>query len=69
MLSNVAGAGGLDRARAAGLATATVPHRDFPDRAAFEARVTEALEAAGAELVCLAGFMRLLTPRLRRTLA
>ncbi len=62
VLSNIAGAGGLARAEAAGIATATVPHRDFPDRAAFEAQVTAMLEQAGTELVCLAGFMRLLTP-------
>ncbi len=62
VLANVAGAPGLARAEAAGIPTATVPHRDFPGRGAFEARVTAALETAGAELVCLAGFMRLLTP-------
>ena len=62
VLANVAGAGGLGRARAAGIPVSTVAHRDFKSREPFEARLTEVLEQAGAELVCLAGFMRLLTP-------
>lgn len=62
VLSNNADAQGLERAVAAGIGTAVVNHRDYPDRPAFEADVTAALEAAGVELVCLAGFMRLLTP-------
>lgn len=61
VLSNVADAGGLDRARAAGIPTATVSHRDFPDRPAFEDAVHDTLVAAGVEIICLAGFMRLLT--------
>ena len=62
VLSNVPGAQGLDRARASGIATLTVDHRDFAGRESFEDRVTSQLMEAGAELVCLAGFMRLLTP-------
>jgi phosphoribosylglycinamide formyltransferase-1 len=61
VMSNVPGAAGLDRARDAGIETATVSHRDFPDRESFEARVTAVLEKAAIDLVCLAGFMRLLT--------
>jgi len=61
VVSNVPGAPGLARAEAAGIAHRTVDHRAFADRAAFEAEVTGALEAAGVELVCLAGFLRLLT--------
>ena len=61
-ISNVAGAGGLARAEAAGIPTATIPHREFETREAFEAEITAALRRAGVELVCLAGFMRLLTP-------
>ncbi len=38
-----------------------IPHRDFPDRAAFDHALDLALREAGVELVCLAGFMRLLT--------
>lgn len=62
VLSNRADAGGLERAREAGLATAVVDHKTFPDRASFDAAVDARLRAAGVEIVCLAGFMRLLTP-------
>ena len=61
VLSNEQGAAGLERARAFGIETATIDHRGFPDRAAFDAAVTARLEAAGVDLVCLAGFMRLFT--------
>jgi phosphoribosylglycinamide formyltransferase-1 len=62
VLSNQADAAGLDFAREAGIATAVVPHRDFPDRAAFDAAMDAGIRKHGAELVCLAGFMRLLDP-------
>jgi len=63
VLSNKADAYGLERARQAGIATAVVSHRDFPgDKAGFEAAMDAHLDAAGVELVCLAGFMRLLSP-------
>ncbi len=56
-------AGGLAVAAAAGIATAAVPHKPFGrDRAAHEAALSARLEAAGVELVCLAGYMRLFTP-------
>lgn len=61
VLSNVPGAAGLDRAARAGIPTATVDHRGFTSRAAFEAALNERLLSADAGLVCLAGFMRLLT--------
>ncbi|MCB9524472.1 MAG: phosphoribosylglycinamide formyltransferase [Myxococcales bacterium] len=61
VISNRPGALGLKRAEAAGVPAAVVDHRAFPDRAAFEAALHGALTACGAELVCLAGFMRLLT--------
>ncbi|QNT71071.1 phosphoribosylglycinamide formyltransferase [Defluviicoccus vanus] len=61
VISNESDAYGLQRARAAGIATHTVDHRDFASRAAFEDALTAALAARGVELVCLAGFMRLLT--------
>jgi phosphoribosylglycinamide formyltransferase-1 len=60
--SNRPDAFGLERARRAGIPAVTVDHRAFGSREAFEAEVDAALRAAGAELVCLAGFMRLLTP-------
>jgi phosphoribosylglycinamide formyltransferase-1 len=51
---------GLARAAEAGIATEVVQRRDHGDRASFEAALTAALEGAGVELVCLAGFMRVL---------
>lgn len=63
VLSNRPDAGGLARAAEMGLAVACVDHRDFAgDRAAFEAALSRPLAAQDAELVCLAGFMRVLTP-------
>ncbi len=61
VVSNLADAPGLEKARELGLATALVPHRDHTTREAHEARVLEALAAAGAEWICLAGYMRLLS--------
>ena len=62
VISNNAEAGGLARARAAGIKAAAIDHRPFgKDRAAHEARLQAALEAAQVELVALAGYMRVLT--------
>ncbi len=61
VLSNRPDAKGLERAAAAGIPTSVVPHRDYETRAAFEAALTETLSESGVELVCLAGFMRVLT--------
>ncbi|HEY7609410.1 MAG TPA: phosphoribosylglycinamide formyltransferase [Alphaproteobacteria bacterium] len=62
VLSNEAGAAGLARAQAAGIATRVLDHRDFnKDRPAFERALTAALDEAGVEFVCLAGFMRILS--------
>jgi phosphoribosylglycinamide formyltransferase-1 len=67
VLSNEPAAEGLARARAAGIATAVVDHRRFgKDREAFERALHAELQAHRIELVCLAGFMRLLTPWLVR---
>jgi phosphoribosylglycinamide formyltransferase 1 len=63
VLSNVADAGGLAKAEAHGIATAVVDHRPFgKDRAGFEAALSATLEAAAPDIICLAGFMRILTP-------
>ena len=62
VVSNRPGAGGLEKARALGVPTATVDHRDYPDREGFEAALTAALEPARPDILCLAGFMRVLTP-------
>ena len=60
VISNRAEAPGLARAARAGVPTQVIAHRDHPDRAACDAAMTAALGAAGVELVCLAGFMRML---------
>lgn len=62
VVSNRADAFGLERARRAGIPASAIPHRGFSDRAGFDAAIDAALREAGVELVCLAGFMRLLTP-------
>ena len=62
VISNRADAGGLERARREGIATRIIPHKEYSSREAFDAAVDTALRTAGVEFVCLAGFMRLLTP-------
>lgn len=62
VLSNKADAAGLDFAREAGIPTAVLSHRDYADRLAFDAALDARLRDDGIEIVCLAGFMRLLTP-------
>ncbi len=61
VISNKADAGGLERAKAAGITTKVIPHKEYANREAFDAALDGALRGAGVELVCLAGFMRLLT--------
>lgn len=63
VIANVPGAGGLERAEKAGIATAIIDHRDFDGRAPFEDALHAELSDAGIDLICLAGFMRLLTER------
>ncbi len=62
VLANRADAGGLDHAAAAGIPHHVVDHRDYTDGIAFERHLSSTLEAADIELVCLAGFMRVLSP-------
>ncbi len=63
VLSNVPDAGGLAIAAASGIATATVDHRAFSrNREAFEQAMQAELERHRVDIVCLAGFMRILTP-------
>ena len=62
VISNVAGAKGLDIAAAHGVPTRVVEHRRFPTREAFDAALSAAIDEFRPRLVALAGFMRVLTP-------
>jgi phosphoribosylglycinamide formyltransferase 1 len=62
VISNRAAAFGLERARRHGIGAVSVDHRGFASREAFEAELDGVLRRAEIELVCLAGFMRVLTP-------
>jgi phosphoribosylglycinamide formyltransferase-1 len=62
VVSNVPGAGALDRGRRSGADAVVVDHTDYADRNAFDEAVLEVLRAHDVELVVLAGFMRLLGP-------
>jgi phosphoribosylglycinamide formyltransferase-1 len=62
VLSNRADAKGLTTAREAGIAAALVDHQAFANREAFERALQNELETHRIDIVCLAGFMRLLTP-------
>jgi len=64
VVSNRPDAPGLARARAAGVEAVCVQPRGFPDRDAYDRALLELLRARGADLVCLAGFMRLVGPPL-----
>lgn len=61
VISNRPKAGGLAIAAEAGIPTTVIDHTQYDSRAAFDAALGDALEAAGADLVCYAGFMRILT--------
>ncbi len=61
--SNDPAAKGLEKAAALGVPVAAVDHRPYGrDRAAFEAALTRKIDAAAPDILCLAGFMRILTP-------
>jgi phosphoribosylglycinamide formyltransferase 1 len=62
VLSNNADAGGLEAARSVGVSTTTISHRNFPSREAFDRAMHDVLVARQVDIVCLAGFMRLLSP-------
>jgi phosphoribosylglycinamide formyltransferase-1 len=61
VVSNAPGAGGLARAEALGVPTMVVDHGAYPSREDFEAALEAALKPAAPDILCLAGFMRVLT--------
>ncbi|WP_282609650.1 phosphoribosylglycinamide formyltransferase [Pelagibius sp. Alg239-R121] len=61
VISNNPDVEGLRRAERAGVATETINHRAFENRESFERSLSDAMEAAGVELICHAGFMRIVT--------
>jgi len=61
VISNRPDAAGIGVARKAGIDTEVIDHKAFDSRAAFDAALDDKLEACGADLVCHAGFMRILT--------
>ena len=61
VISNIADAGGLAYAREAHIPAAVIPYTDYPSRDAFDDALDRRLREADAQLVCLAGFMRILS--------
>ncbi len=62
VISNVPGARSLERASAAGVASEILPSKGISDRSAYDAQLVGRLRARGVDLVCLAGYMRLVSP-------
>ncbi|MDB2437578.1 phosphoribosylglycinamide formyltransferase [Hellea sp.] len=62
VISNIPDALGLDKAKELGVPAKTIDHKQFSDRRAFETALDAALTESDIELVCCAGFMRILTP-------
>lgn len=62
VLSNKPDAPGLKKAQQMGLETLCISHKDFPNREDFDRRIVEELRKRRVDLVCLAGFMRILSP-------
>ena len=61
VISNVADVEGLAKAKVAGISTQTIPHKSFETKEAFEVALDEAHTKAGVELICNAGFMRIIS--------
>ncbi len=61
VVSNIAGVQGLERAEKAGIPTAIVSHKEFKTRESFDASLTETINHFDVDLLCLAGFMRILS--------
>ena len=63
VVSNIDGVQGLKRAKSAGILTAVVSHKDFSSQNSFEASITKAIMPFDVDLICLAGFMRILSDK------
>jgi phosphoribosylglycinamide formyltransferase-1 len=61
VIANIPDAGGIEHAKAAGIPVSVIPHRNYESREAFDNAVDSRLREAQIDLVCLAGFMRILT--------
>ena len=68
VISNKDNAYGLERAKQAGIETLMIRHKDYDGRDAFDAAMHQALNEHAIDLVCLAGFMRLLTANIYRAM-
>ncbi|HET8538931.1 MAG TPA: phosphoribosylglycinamide formyltransferase [Anaeromyxobacter sp.] len=66
VISNVPAAGALERARRASVEALVIPSKGVADREAYDLRLADALRARRVDLVCLAGYMRLVTPAFLR---
>ena len=66
VVSNVPGVRALERATLAGVSTRVLPHQGYPDRAAYDRALVEAIAPFGCRIACLAGFMRLVGPTFLR---
>jgi len=62
VISNRPKAAGLEKAQELGIKTAAIDHKDYPSRESFEGDLNEVLRDENIELICCAGFMRVLTP-------
>lgn len=62
LVCNVPGAKAIERAQKAGIEAVVIDHKQAPSREAYDAQVVEALRERSVELICLAGYMRLVTP-------
>ena len=62
VISNNPDAAGLEKAKSMGIDTAAIDHRDYKGRKSFERKLHQSLKASDVELICCAGFMRILSP-------
>ena len=61
VVSNIDGVQGLERAKKAGIPTTVLSHKDFKSRETFDASLTQTISRFDVDLLCLAGFMRILS--------